>query len=156
MPEAEAAKPDHGEEISRSERSLKCELLPEERHEYQDDLVEWTQKRAERETALEAWKAKKKDEQKLYEAEIMSAAANLLRLAETLDRDWEIRDVECADYIKGSTVTTVRLDTFEVVAERPAREDELQRSLLTGEILPEIEIVDPPSAAEPPEPGSEG
>lgn len=118
-----------GEEIGKSEFQLKCHLSFDEVQEREERLVNQTQERGEREEALEHWKGKKRDEQKLYEGEIMSLAAKLTRLAKAIQTKEEQRPVEVRHFLKDATVTTVRMDTGEVVTTRPASQSELQRTL---------------------------
>jgi aconitase A len=130
-----------GDEIGKSEWQLKCHLSTDEIHERESRLVEQTRERGEREEALEHWKGKKRDEQKLYEGEIMSLAAKLTRLAKVIQEKEEARPVEVRHFLKDANVTTVRMDTGEIVTSRPATPEELQMPLPT----------DPPR-----EPGQEG
>ena len=117
------------EELRRRKLDLPCKLTFDEVEEKQGELVEWTKIRGEREVGLERWKADKRDEQKLYEGEIMSAAARLVRTAKIIEEEKEYRLIEVVDTIHGSTVTTFRDDTGEIVGERPATDSELQTKL---------------------------
>lgn len=108
---------------------LKCKLNVHELAERQAILVEWTQKRDELERALLAWKSAKKEEEKLYEAEIKAAASTTLRTAIIVENGSEFRDVEVQDLLADSTVTVVRTDTGEVVSQRPATPEEMQMPL---------------------------
>ena len=127
-----------GDEIGRRSMMLKCNLTVEEIDELQGELVEWTRNKADLELKLEAWNAARKDEKKLYEAEIMAAGGKLLRIANTIKDGFEQREVGVVDTIHASTVSTVRLDTEQIIAERPATKDELQRELpLEARVLPE-------------------
>lgn len=127
-----------GDEIGRRSMMLKCNLTVEEIDELQGELVEWTRNKADLELKLEAWNAARKDEKKLYEAEIMAAGGKLLRIANTIKDGFEQREVGVVDTIHASTVSTVRLDTEQIIAERPATKDELQRELpLEDQVLPE-------------------
>jgi hypothetical protein len=127
-----------GDEIGRRSMMLKCNLTVEEIDELQGELVEWTRNKADLELKLEAWNAARKDEKKLYEAEIMAAGGKLLRIANTIKDGFEQREVGVVDTIHASTVSTVRLDTEQIIAERPATKDELQRELpLEDRVLPE-------------------
>ena len=118
-----------GEVLAKSERWLACKLTQKELVEKRELLVEWTKLRAEREDALEVWKGQKREEQKLYEAEILAAGATLVRTARCIEDEKEMRDVKVTEYISGSTVSIVREDTGELISERPATEGEQQRTL---------------------------
>ncbi len=128
-----------GDEIGTAEWQLKCHLSSDEIQEREGRLVVQTQERGEREEALDHWKTKKRDEQKLYEGEIMSLAAKLTRLAKAISEKEEARPVGVRHFLKDANVTTVRMDTGEVVTERPATPEELQRPLPTEEPAPERE-----------------
>lgn len=117
------------EELRRRELQLKCRLTDAELEAKKGELLEWTKIRGDREHDLEGWKTDKREEQKLFEGEIMSAAATLLRTAKIIEDVAEFRMVEVVDSITGSTVTTIRTDTGETVAERAAEDHELQRRL---------------------------
>jgi len=116
-------------ELRKRKMDLKCVLTHEELVDKRAELVDWTQVRARQEHDLESWKTEKREEQKLYEGEIMSSAARLLKTAKIIEEEKEYREVEVADMIDGTTVTTVRLDTGEVVGERAATDSELQLKL---------------------------
>ena len=120
-----------GEVLAQSERWLACVLTQKELVEKRELLVEWTKLRAEREDALEVWKGQKREEQKLYEAEILAAGATLVRTARCIEDEKEMRDVKVTEYISGSTVSIVREDTGELISERPATDGEQQRTLPT-------------------------
>lgn len=115
--------------LRKRKMSLACKLTQDELTDRRETLVKVTQRRGEQEHALEAWKVEKREEQKLYEGEIMSSSATLLRVAKVIEEKEEYRDVEVEDTILGSTVTTIRLDTGEVVGERAATDNELQMKL---------------------------
>lgn len=117
------------EVLAKGERWLSCKLTRPELVEKRELLVEWTKIRAEREDALEVWKGQKREEQKLYEAEILAAGATLLRTAKCIEDEREMRDVKVTEYIQGSTVSIVREDTGELISERPATDGEQQRTL---------------------------
>ena len=117
------------EQLRKRKMDLKCVLTREELHEKRRELVDWTQVRSRQEHDLESWKTEKREEQKLYEGEIMSSAAKLVRTAKIIEEEKEYREVEVADMIDGTTVTTLRLDTGEVVGERAATDSELQMKL---------------------------
>jgi len=125
-----------GDELGRRSMMLKCNLTSEETEKLQDELVEWTRNKADLELKLEAWNAARKDEKKLYEAEIMAAGGKLLRIANTIKDGYEQREVDVVDTIHASTVSTVRLDTEQIIAERPATKDELQRELPLEDRVP--------------------
>ncbi len=120
---------DGSEVLQKSERWLSCALTVKELVAKRELLVEWTKLRAEREDALEVWKGQKREEQKLYEAEILAAGATLVRTARCIEEEKEMRDVKVTEYIQGSTVSIVREDTGELISERPATDGEQQRTL---------------------------
>ena len=145
-----------GEELRRRNVSLACLLTEEEIEEFKGELVEWTTIRGERESELDSWKADKREEQKLYEAEIMSASARLVRTAKLIESGKEYRNVEVIDLIEGSTVTSIRTDTGEVIAQRSADPAELQRPIPLGtpeHITSDGEPTDPEFPPEPEEDG---
>lgn len=125
-----------GDELGRRSMMLKCNLTGEETDKLSDELVEWTRNKADLELKLEAWNAARKDEKKLYEAEIMAAGGKLLRIANTIKDGFEVREAVVVDTIHASTVSTVRLDTEQIIAERPATKDELQRELPLEDRVP--------------------
>lgn len=118
-----------GDEIGKGEWNLKCHLSSDEIQDREERLVKQTQERGAREEALDIWKAKKKDEQKLYEGEVMSLAAKLIRLAKTIATKEEERPVNVRHFMKAGTVTTVRMDSGEIVTSRPATPAEMQQTL---------------------------
>jgi hypothetical protein len=126
------AKEPLGDEIGKSEFQLICKLSFDELQDREEALVKYTQERGEREKALDTWKAEKREEQKLYEGEIASLAAKLIRLARVIQAKEEERPVEVRHYLKDSTVTTVRMDTMATVTSRPASQAELQQALPLG------------------------
>ncbi len=121
---------------------LYCTLTMGEIAERQVLLVDATQKRDELERALIAWKGAKKEEEKEYEAEIKTAASTALRMANIVESGRELRDVEVNDLLADSSVTVVRTDTGEILSQRPATPEEMQRPL----------PMEPPPEEEPPVP----
>jgi hypothetical protein len=114
------------DEIRRRHMRLPVKLTEEELDKKKGELVEWVRVRAENEHQLESWVADMKEQKKLKEAEILSAAGYANRAADIIEAREERRDVEVGDYFDGGNVVTVRLDTGETVATRPATEEERQ------------------------------
>lgn len=119
--------------LRKGKRLLPCILTEDEMVERQETLVTKTKERELRENSLKTWKATKADEQKSYEADISHVARECFRLAGIIESGNEPRDVEVEEVLgdAGSdvTVTTYRTDTGEVVSQRVASSDELQRRL---------------------------
>lgn len=118
-----------GEELRRGEMHLPCKLTEKEVLERYEELTKVTQKKGDLEVGLDHWKADKKEEQKELEGEIRSLKGRQSYLARTITEGEEDRKVEVAFYIKDSTVRAVRTDIYEIVSERPATPEELQRPL---------------------------
>ncbi len=108
---------------------LPVKLTEEELDKKKGELVEWTRVRAEGEHRLEARVAEMKEEKKQMEAEVLSAAGYANRAADTIEAGEERRDVEVTDFFDGPNIVTIRSDTKETVASRPATEDERQMVL---------------------------
>ena len=115
-----------GDELRKRTLNLTCRLTEDEIKERIESLVEWENLRSERELDLARWLGEMKEQKKLYEGEVTTAGAKCERLARIIRDKEEYRDVEVTDWIDGTTVTTVRGDTGEIVGERPASDSELQ------------------------------
>lgn len=117
--------------LGSSKRILPCVLTEEEYANRQAMLVVATKERELRENSLKAWKAEKADEQKQYEADISHCARECFRLAGIIESGVESREVECEDVLAetGVEVSTVRVDTGEVVSTRVATQEELQERI---------------------------
>jgi hypothetical protein len=126
------AKKPKGEELRKRTLNLTCQLTDEELAERLDSLVDWENNRSESELGLARWLGEIKEQKKVYEGEVSTAAAKCERLARVIRDKEEYRDVEVVDLIDGSTVTTVRTDTGTIVGERPATDMELQKKLDLG------------------------
>jgi hypothetical protein len=108
---------------------LSVKLTEEEIANKQDELVSWTRVRSENEHQLEAWLSDMKEERKQKEAQILAAAGYANRAADVIEAGEERRDVEVSDHFDGGNIVTIRNDTGEVVATRPAGDDERQMLL---------------------------
>lgn len=127
------------DEIRRRNMRLAVKLTHMEMVAKQEELVRWTQVRAENEGNLEARLAEMREEKKGMEAEILSAASYARRAADVIQAGEERRDVEVVDYFDTSNIVTVRTDTGETVATRPANDDE--RQMLLPPVAAAVEAV---------------
>lgn len=115
--------------IRKRESRLPVKLTFGELEERKASLVEATKSRELREQTLQAWKDARKAEQKTMEADVMSVANECFRLAHVIEHGEEPRDVKVHDVLDGTTVTSVRVDTGELLAQRAATPEELQLPL---------------------------
>lgn len=115
--------------IRKRESRLPVRLTFGELEERKAALVEATKARELREQTLQAWKDSKKAEQKVMDADVMSVANECFRLAHVIEHGEEPRDVKVHDVLENTTVTTIRTDTGEVLAQRAATPEELQLPL---------------------------
>jgi hypothetical protein len=112
--------------------NLKCELSAKEVREAADDL-------ARNLDDLESIEADKKDVVEQFKAKTAAAEAEVIRLKNLVRNKYEFRDVKCEEVKnhKKSKCTVTRLDTKEVITDRPLRDDEKQRKMeLSGEAGP--------------------
>jgi len=103
---------------------LKCILTEGEKREIAQNLAVAVMSRDEAEGGLKSAQTQFKSKIALHEAELIS-------LAEKLRSGFEMRNIECeisGDYKLG-TVTIIRLDTGEIIRERPMTKDERQNKL---------------------------
>lgn len=130
-------------------RLLPCKLTDVELAERSQDLAKAEKYRTacERDLSAEAeeWKERKKE----LEAKILTAAGNCQRLAHIVQNREEDRDVECVAIIAHAQYTLVRQDTGEIVIQRPATVEEMQRDL---PLDPLAHIVDENAEPGPPAP----
>jgi hypothetical protein len=75
--------------------------------------------------AADDWKAAKK----LWDSKTMTASEACVRLGKVVKTGEEERDVECSITVERGQTTLARLDTGEVVIQRPATDAEMQQSL---------------------------
>lgn len=110
-------------------RLLPCSLTAAELAERAQDLAhaEIYRGQVERDyaAAAEEWKASKK----LWDSKTLTASEACQRLGKVVKSGEEERDVECSIVVDRGQTTIVRLDTGEVVIQRPATESEVQAAL---------------------------
>ena len=105
-------------------KSLACKLTEAEVLQYGRDMA---QEHAE----YNRVEGEMKSVQKEYKAKLEEKQANIDKLSGRVHSGIEARDVACTEtknWIAG-TVYTVRLDTMEVIEDRPMREDEKQMEI---------------------------
>lgn len=110
-------------------RLLPCVLTSEEVAQRAQELARAEIYRGQVESdfaaAAEDWKAQKK----LWDSKVMTASDACLRLGRVVKTGEEEREVECSTEVKGGQFLIVRVDTGEIVIQRPATQEELQQSL---------------------------
>lgn len=110
-------------------RLLPCKLTSTELAERAQELAhaEIYRGQVERDylAAADDWKAAKK----LWDSKTMTASEACVRLGGVVKTGEEERDVECSITVERGQTIIVRLDTGEVVIQRPATEAEMQQSL---------------------------
>jgi hypothetical protein len=79
-----------------------------------------------------------KEQKKLWESKVLTASEACLRLGRVVKDREEHREVECAVKIEGGVYLMIRLDTGEIVVQRPATTEELQMALPMPEPLDPI------------------
>ena len=123
-PEPEETTPPRHIDIKLTTDELKVPLTNDELLKFGDDLAQAQH----RFTGLDN---EKKDMVSNYKAKLTSCEATISLLSNLLIQKYELRDVECErreDYDQG-IITLIRLDTKEVVWQRPMSKNETQREL---------------------------
>jgi hypothetical protein len=105
-------------------KSLACKLTEAEVLQYGRDMA---QEHAE----YNRIEGEMKSVQKEYKAKLEEKEANISKLSGRVHSGIEARDVACTETKNwtAGTVYTVRLDTMEVIEDRPMREDEKQMEI---------------------------
>lgn len=112
------------EEVGMTTRNLKCQLTPQEVHDYGVRLARANSSKEEAEE-------RKKEVDAQLKAEIESHSTKALNLARKINNGYEYREVECAilhDF-KANTVSIRRVDTNELVETRALSAEERQTGL---------------------------
>jgi hypothetical protein len=107
---------------------LKCNFTEEERNTMARQVTELISKKAEAEGKLKSVSTQIK-------SEIAGIDAEMAKVSEMVRSGYEYRNVDCevrSDYV-AARVVIIRLDSGEIVEDRPMRMEETQRELFRGE-----------------------
>jgi hypothetical protein len=120
-------------EMRTTKRLLPCNLSDDEVADRAQDLAKAEIYRGQVETDYLAAESDWKAQKKLWEGKVSTASEACLRMGRVVKDRQEDREVECQPTVRNGQYYLIRLDTGEIVLQRPATTEELQLT------LPEIE-----------------